>query len=160
MKFPFQIIRLTLSLFDRVKIRQLGYITEKIMKLENCSINWDKVVALITVHFAFCSFLSQPLLFLCGCDMLISWKKGQILTNVYSPLGTLGNTNNPSTPDLTRHKGVSMSVFFLMFSITSLGISSQPGKFFKLTRSETRSLKYYYVVAQKILGFNVIFLCV
>ena len=71
-----------------------------------------------------------------------------VLTNVYSPLGTLGNTNNPSTPDLTRHKGVSTSVFFLMFSITSLGISSQPGKFFELTKSETRSLEYYVVVAQ------------
>ena len=62
---------------------------------------------------------------------------------MYSPLGTLGNTNKPSTPDLTRHKGVSMSVFFLMFSITSLGISSQPGKFYESTKSETRSLKYY-----------------
>ena len=72
-KFPFQIICLTLSLFDRVKILQLGYITEKIMRLENCSINWGKVVALITVHFAFGSFLlSQQVLFLRGCDMLIS----------------------------------------------------------------------------------------
>ena len=111
------------------------------MRPENCSINWGKVVAQITVHFAFGSFLlSQQILLLCGCDMSISWKKCQILTNVYSPLGTLGNTNKPSTPDLTRHKGVSMSVFFLMFSITSPGISSQPGKFFELTKSETRSL--------------------
>ena len=134
-------------LFDRVKILMLGHYinTEKMMMLENCSINWGKVVASsdhgsFLVHHSF--LLPQRVLFLCGV-VLISWKKCQILTNVYSPLGTLGNTNNPSTPDLTRHKGVSMSVFFLMFSITSPGISSQPGKFLKLTKSETRSLKYY-----------------
>ena len=117
-----------------------------------------KVVALITVHFAFGSFLlSQQVLFLCGCDMLISWKKCQILTSVYSPLGTLRNTNNPSTPDLTRHKGVSMSVFFLMFSITSLGISSQPGKFFELTKSETRSLQYHVCCGSKNAWFQCYF---
>ena len=71
MKSPFQIICLTLSQFDRVKIRQLGYITEKMMRLENCSINLGKVVALITVHFAFGSFLLSPqVLFLCGVVLI------------------------------------------------------------------------------------------
>lgn len=56
-------------------------------------------------------------------------KKYNVVTRVYSPLGTLGNVNSPSTPDLTRHNGVSTSVFFLIISTTSAGISSHPGKF-------------------------------
>ena len=67
--------RLTLFLFDRVKILLSGHYinTDKMMMLENCFIYWGKVVASpdhgsFLVHRSF--LLPQRVLFLCGLVLI------------------------------------------------------------------------------------------